>query len=424
MLQLVKKAVICFLFTSITILHAQSDLSYHLKKAAEATNNTAKIYQFEQAEIVAQFEANMEKLAFIYFNLGQLYFLNYNTEKSIYFYKQSISICEKEGFTQLLNDAYKALSLIYKEKKISTKPNESFVYQLKADSLRSDSLNKRIGLLEVQYKNEKDQRSLKELELKIQKRNYFVIVLFIVLIIGVVLYFMQQHKKKIQHKAEMQGTIIQQQELASRSIIEAEENERKRIAQDLHDGIGQMMSAVKMNVSSITSKFEFNKQADVELVDKTLALIDESCKEIRQVSHNMMPNALLKKGLSSAIKDFIDKIDHPQLLVKLHTEGLNQRIDQNVETVLYRVIQEVVTNVIKHSNANRLDISMYKDDDGITCSIEDNGNGFDLSKIEMHEGIGLKNIKSRIEYLKGNVEFDSSIGNGTVVTIQVPFSNY
>lgn len=424
MLQLVKKAVICFLFTSITILHAQSDLSYHLKKAAEATNNTAKIYQFEQAEIVAQFEANMEKLAFIYFNLGQLYFLTYNTEKSIYFYKQSISICEKEGFTQLLNDAYKALSLIYKEKKISTKPNESFVYQLKADSLRSDSLNKRIGLLEVQYKNEKDQRSLKELELKIQKRNYFVIVLFIVLIIGVVLYFMQQHKKKIQHKAEMQGTIIQQQELASRSIIEAEENERKRIAQDLHDGIGQMMSAVKMNVSSITSKFEFNKQADVELVDKTLALIDESCKEIRQVSHNMMPNALLKKGLSSAIKDFIDKIDHPQLLVKLHTEGLNQRIDQNVETVLYRVIQEVVTNVIKHSNANRLDISMYKDDDGITCSIEDNGNGFDLSKIEMHEGIGLKNIKSRIEYLKGNVEFDSSIGNGTVVTIQVPFSNY
>ena len=323
-----------------------------------------------------------------------------------------------------MKDAYKALSLIYKEKKISTKPNESFVYQLKADSLRSDSLNKRIGLLEVQYKNEKDQRSLKELELKIQKRNYFVIVLFIVLIIGVVLYFMQQHKKKIQHKAEMQGTIIQQQELASRSIIEAEENERKRIAQDLHDGIGQMMSAVKMNVSSITSKFEFNKQADVELVDKTLALIDESCKEIRQVSHNMMPNALLKKGLSSAIKDFIDKIDHPQLLVKLHTEGLNQRIDQNVETVLYRVIQEVVTNVIKHSNANRLDISMCKDDDGITCSIEDNGNGFDLSKIEMHEGIGLKNIKSRIEYLKGNVEFDSSIGNGTVVTIQVPFSNY
>lgn len=423
MFQLVKKAVIYFLFSSITILYAQNDLNYHLKKAAEATNNSTKIFQFEQAEIVAQYEANMEKLAFIYFNLGQLYFLNNNTEKSIFFYKQSISICEKEGFTQLLKDAYKALSLIYKEKKISTKPNESFVYQLKADSLRSDSLKNRIGILEVQYKNEKDQRSLKELELKVQKRNYFLIVLFICIIVGVILYFMQQHKKKIQHKAEVQGAIIQQQELASRSIIEAEENERKRIAQDLHDGIGQMMSAVKMNVSSITSKLEISKKADGELVDKTLALIDESCKEIRLVSHNMMPNALLKKGLSSAIKDFIDKIDHPQLLVKLHTEGLNQRIDQNVETVLYRVIQEVVTNVIKHSNANRLDISMYKDDDGITCSIEDNGNGFDLSKIEMQEGIGLKNIKSRVEYLKGNVEFDSSIGNGTVVTIQVPITN-
>ena len=97
MLQLVKKAVICFLFTSITILHAQSDLSYHLKKAEEATNNTAKIYQFEQAEIVAQFEANMEKLAFIYFNLGQLYFLTYNTEKSIYSTNNQFQFAKKRA---------------------------------------------------------------------------------------------------------------------------------------------------------------------------------------------------------------------------------------------------------------------------------------------------------------------------------------
>lgn len=422
MLSISKKIIVVVLLLFVNFLQAQNDLNYHLKKAAESTNIQTKIFQYEQAEIVAQYESNVEKLAFIYFNLGKLYNQENNTEKSIFFYKQSISISEKEGFNKILFDAYRDLAKIYKENKAKAKPIEQYIYTLKADSLKTDSLTKRIGLLEVKYNDEKNQRKLKELAITIQKRNYFLIVLLIILLSGIVFYFMQLHKKKIKHKNEVQHTIIQQQELASRAIIEAEENERKRIAQDLHDGIGQMMSAVKMNVSSITSKFEMNKKEDNDLVDKTLALIDESCKEIRQVSHNMMPNALLKKGLSSAIKDFIDKIDHPQLLVKLHTEGLNKRIDQNIETVLYRVIQEVVTNVIKHSNANRLDISLFKETDGITCSIEDNGNGFDVNKALLKDGIGLKNIKSRIEYLKGNVEFDSSIGNGTVVTIHVPFN--
>lgn len=133
-----------------------------------------------------------------------------------------------------------------------------------------------------------------------------------------------------------------------------------------------------------------------------------------------MPNALLKAGLASAIKEFIDKIDSRLLKINLHTEGLNERLESNVETVLYRVIQECVNNVIKHSGASTLDISLIKDSDGISATIEDNGKGFNTKSKEKFEGIGLKNITSRVEFLKGTIDFDSSPGNGTLVAIHVP----
>jgi signal transduction histidine kinase len=134
----------------------------------------------------------------------------------------------------------------------------------------------------------------------------------------------------------------------------------------------------------------------------------------------MMPNALLKSGLASAVKEFLDKLDNRVLKVNLYTEGLNERLDSNVETVLYRVIQECVNNVIKHSGASSLDISLIKDKDGIAATIEDNGRGFDTKDRQNFEGIGLKNIASRIGYLKGTVDFDSTPGQGTLVAIHVP----
>lgn len=208
--------------------------------------------------------------------------------------------------------------------------------------------------------------------------------------------------------------------MATRSVISAEENERKRIAADLHDGVGQMMSAAKMNLSAFENEIPFKDVSQRLAFEKVLELVDESCREIRSVSHQMMPNALLKSGLANAVREFIDKIDNRIIKITLHAAGLQERLDSNVETVLYRVIQECVNNVIKHSGANALDISLIKDSDGIAATIEDNGKGFDTTDKEKFEGIGLKNIISRITFLKGTVEFDSSPGKGTLVAIHVP----
>ncbi|TAG12078.1 MAG: sensor histidine kinase, partial [Sphingobacteriia bacterium] len=156
------------------------------------------------------------------------------------------------------------------------------------------------------------------------------------------------------------------------------------------------------------------------LAQKTIALVDESCKEVRNISHQMMPNVLLKSGLASAIKDFIDNIDKESLQVNLHTVGLNNRLNNNTEIVLYRVLQETVNNVIKHAKASQLDIQLVKDSESITATIEDNGKGFDKNLVEKFDGIGLKNIRTRVEYLKGSVDFDSHIGGGTVISVWIP----
>jgi two-component system NarL family sensor kinase len=155
-------------------------------------------------------------------------------------------------------------------------------------------------------------------------------------------------------------------------------------------------------------------------LSKIIDLVDESCKEVRHVSHNMMPNALLKNNLAAAVQDFTDKLDDKTLKVHLYTEGLDKRLDANIETVLYRVIQECVNNVIKHAQATTLDISIIKDRDGIDATIEDNGKGFDATDKNKFEGIGLKNIITRVEYLKGTVDFDAAPGRGTVVALHVP----
>lgn len=144
-----------------------------------------------------------------------------------------------------------------------------------------------------------------------------------------------------------------------------------------------------MNLSAIENEIMFKDEAQ-KYFDKVIGMVDESCKEVRSVSHQMMPNALLKSGLASAVKEFLDKIDNRVIKINLHTEGLKERIDSNTETVLYRVIQECVNNVIKHSEANNLDISLIKDADGISATVEDNGCGFDTTDKQKFEGIGLK----------------------------------
>jgi two-component system, NarL family, sensor kinase len=293
-------------------------------------------------------------------------------------------------------------------------------YSEQNDSLYTDDLKATFAELQTKYETAKKEQTIQQQQFEITKKNFWIIAVLGLLFLGVLLAFSYYKRNKLKQDKKLQTEIIRQQDMATKAIIEAEEKERKRIAGDLHDGVGQMMSAAKMNLSGFESRLHFDNEKDKKAFDNIIALVDESCKEVRSVSHNMMPNALLKSSLSNAIKEFISRIDNSVLKVNLYTEGLNERLDSDVETVLYRVIQECVNNVIKHSGANILDIALIKDADGIAATIDDNGRGFDAAEKEKFGGIGLKNIITRIKYLKGTVDFDSAPGKGTLVAIHVP----
>jgi len=288
------------------------------------------------------------------------------------------------------------------------------------DSAYADANPKALAEMQTKYETEKKEHQIQEQKFHITRQNFLIGGALGLLVLGSLLGLSQYKRYKFKQEARMKTALMKQQQLATRAVIEAEENERQRIAKDLHDSIGQMMSAAKMNLSAFESELKFDNKEQELAFEHIIQLVDESCKEVRNVSHNMMPNALLKSSLASAIREFIDKLDQKKLHVHLYTEGLDERLDSNVEIVLYRVIQECVNNVIKHADATTLDISLIKDKEGISATVEDNGNGFNSSDKDKLSGMGLKNITTRIEYLKGTVELDSTPGKGTLVALHVP----
>jgi len=292
------------------------------------------------------------------------------------------------------------------------------------DSLYTDDIKARFVELQTRYETAQKEQTIQQQRFELIKKNFWIAGISGVLILGALLAISMYKRYQLKQERKMQDAIMRQQDLATKAVIDAEENERSRIASDLHDGVGQMMSAAKMNLSGFENRLSFHNEQDRAAFRNTIALVDDSCREVRSVSHNMMPNALLKNGLSNAIKEFISKIDNKVLKVNLHTEGLNERLPSDTETVLYRVIQECVNNVIKHSGANTLDIALIRDKDGLSATIEDNGKGFDYAAVLRQSGIGLTNIRTRIQYLRGTVEVDTAPGRGTLIAVHIPLTSF
>jgi len=402
--------------SGISFIYNDIGAAYSFKK------QTVEAEKYLQASIGIRERTNeLNELAYTYNYLGENYERKGDLAKAEASIKKALAIAVFIKNNKQLMEANESLADFFSRNK---KYDSAYVYEhrfkLLKDSLIKKDQEEIIAELTTKYETEKQKARIKEQQLEINKKNYWLAGItgatFILLLSG---YFFYK-RRKLKQETRLQQEIIRQQDMSTKAVIAAEENERKRIASDLHDGVGQMMSAAKMNLSAFESELNFATPDRKLAFEKIIQLVDEGCKEVRNVSHQMMPNALLKQGLASAIKEFIDKIDNNIIKVTLHTEGLNERLNSNTETVLYRVIQECVNNVIKHSLAHALDIALIKDKDGISVTIEDNGRGFDTSNTMNFEGIGLKNIISRIEYLKGNIEFDSAPGKGTLVAIHIP----
>ena len=364
---------------------------------------------------------NKKQMSDSYVNLGDVFFQQKKYAEAIPYLQRCIVLADESGYAQGKLKALQMLSTAYQQ---SGQLNEAYLSLKNAmrakDSLVNTNSENRIAEMQTLYETEKKQQQINLQHEQLSKKNFILAGTIILFLLLGLLALSGWLRYRLKQKAKLQNEIIRHQELSTKAVIKAEEDERQRIARDLHDGVGQMMSATKMNLSALELDIKFETKEQQVSFEKIIDLVDDSCKEIRSVSHNMMPNALLKKNLSSAIRDFIDKMDKKSLEVHLYMEGLDEKLDSNIETVLYRVIQECVNNVIKHAEATTLDISVVRDSNSISATIEDNGKGFDINDQEKIEGIGLKNILTRVNYLKGTIDFDSAPGRGTLVALHIP----
>ena len=249
---------------------------------------------------------------------------------------------------------------------------------------------------------------LKQEVVLIEKTNQTRIFIFAILLltiasVGIWLYFKQRQKLKNQ---EIE-TLKQSQEIIKlEALIDGEENERKRIAQELHDGINGDLSAIKYRISSLEEDgIGTTEKADLQ---KIIEMIDHSCSQIRNISHNLMPTSIIDFGLVETIGQYCAKINSSQSIeFDFQHFGNAIILPKKAETVIYRIVQELINNIVKHSKATKAIVQMNYHEYELFITVEDNGIGFDTTITK--SGIGLKNIASRVDFLKANLEIESTI---------------
>lgn len=429
-------------FPSILNGYAQTLLS--LGKIDEAKKSAEKALY--KSEIL---NAPLDKKE-AYNLLSDIYILSKDSDKAIQYKKKYIALrdslftSDNNRLLQELNTKYQTekkeakIILLNSQNELQKTLLDKNKLQIFNDKLELDKKNLQIGNQGLELKNSQIVLAKNSLELKnkeqqinilnlsdknktllIQKKNRQILFGLIAVVLLAALAYSLYNRYKLQQKARLQEAVIQQQDEAAKAVINAEENERQRMSATLHDGLGQLLSVVKMNLQAVQESTSLNEKM-LPVYANTIALVDESIKEMRNVSHQIITNNVLRVGLGNALKDLVEKIDSNKLKINFNIDGLLQNIDPDIQIVLYRIFQESINNVIKHSRANKLDINANLNDKTLFVSIEDNGIGFDLQHIKNNRGIGLDNIKTRIKFLKGFYDIKSSPGKGCKITMQIP----
>ncbi len=303
-----------------------------------------------------------------------------------------------------------------------------------SDSIENSRFRDQLARSEVLFETERKEHTIKEqkqalLLAEVQdrkksfQRNVSIGVAALLLLIAALLYrSMRTRKRLAQKEKELHGEqvdqLLSQQEIKSiNAMLEGQEKERDRVGKDLHDRLGSMLGGIKAQLGALEDRVE-QVQHDAQF-KKVHRLLDETVGELRQISHDMAASTLSRFGLEKALNDLRDTIHiSGRLSVEMKAFGLEQRLERSVEIAVYRIIQELVSNVLKHAKASELSIGVTRSPGRLSVIVSDNGLGFDTAKPA--EGMGLGNVRSRAAALGGNVQVDSSTGKGTTVSMECP----
>nr|WP_294793891.1 histidine kinase [uncultured Mucilaginibacter sp.] len=348
-------------------------------------------------------------LSINYFNLGLLYKNKQMYPQALNALKSCLTYATKINYADMQLSAVNQIADIYE----FTGDNKQALAYLKKRRAIVDLLNSPAAKTAEDLKINYEQREAQVLsqQFEISKRNYWMVGISVVIVLLLIIGFIYYKQ-----------TQLKQRNIAMQAIIQTEESERQRIARDLHDSVSQTMSAAKINLSIIGSELPFKDEEQQKRFDRVLGMVDDGFKEVRTISHNMMPWALHKTGLAKVVKQFISNVENGSISFNFFSQGFDEPFNDTVELILYRVLQESVNNVIKHAGADRVDVSLIRDERSISLTIEDNGRGFDTSDPDFNAGMGLGNLRSRINFLKGKVDVDSQPGSGTLISVYIPVS--
>ncbi len=364
--------------------------------------------------------------------LSVCYLQSRNFSKALQYADSALAINRKNGYIKEEAAILREISLInyamgdIKEGYLNDDKSNLILEDLikKITSEQSANLEKKYETAKKEGEIIKLQNEKKIQELTIQKKNQLNYLLMSGALISLALFLLayRNYKQKQNLQAQRISELEKEKQLlATEAVLKGESQERTRLAKDLHDGLGGMLSGIKFSLNTMKGNLVMTPE-NSKAFEKSLDMLDSSISEMRRVAHNMMPEALVKFGLDTALKDFCFDINQSGAIkVTYQSMGLEDpQPNQTFSITIYRIIQEILNNTLKHANAKTAIVQLTKNGNQLSVTVEDDGKGFDTSILTHSKGIGWTNIQNRIEFIKGTIDLQSRPGEGTSYHMEFP----
>ncbi len=427
-------------FNNLALLYYQKagDSAHIMQTLSNIGNTFLKQNRYQEAEGILnqamEIRDNEYYKAVVLVNLGHTHILSGRFNKAGAALDEAIRIATDTRQAKFLSEAYFLKSELYEKKGML---EEALSYHKLYNSLNDSILNlettRQVAEMRVRFETEQKEKELlrqkaekeklaKEkalTDIKVYNRNKWIIGISSVSLVLVFfgLFMLQRTRRRTQ--AEKDAAIIREREKGLDAVLEAQENERRRIARDLHDGIGQRLSGLKLAWQKLINDMGRNDSDGSDRLAQLTTILDETASEARNLSHRMMPRILNESGLAPAIEDMLAKsLGTAGIQYEFETFRLKERFPEKIEISIYRVVQELINNIIKHSGAKLVSAQLFTNKGFLILIVEDNGKGIEAGS--KGEGHGILNIKSRIAAIRGEVSYDPGPGSGTVATVRVP----
>jgi signal transduction histidine kinase len=423
-------------------------------KAYAQLEQYPKAKAYYQETILKQKELNStDDLGNVYNSLAVTNYRAKEYNEALSNYRKGLEIAQELKLPALIRGSLLGLSEVYEALGNSKRAYQyRLQYETVKDSLDNIEKSRQIAELREVYESEKKDEQISQLELENEvvhakseanaaladkqraEKVIYILTALGLLVLGIILYFYFRQRlalTKLKVREEKEGHIkavnelmVQQQTKTLEAMVEGQEKERKRIAKELHDHFGSLMAAVKVNLTAVAED-NFITIENSDQMKNLSILVDKACEDIRSLSHSMNIGISENFGLLPALKDLAFSISQSERIqVQFHASNFNQDLDLATEVTAYRLVQELVSNALKHAKASKITIQLTCLDNILNLIVEDNGVGFDADHLmENSLGIGLKSIQSRIADMQGDFQVDSRIGKGTTVIIDLPVTS-